>query len=291
MNDNSPSEIRNILKENNLSLKKRWGQNFLVSAEMRKKIIRYVNPQKNEVIWEIGPGLGALTGPLLSAGARVVAFEIDFGLVSYLKTRFEQYRSFTMVRGDIVKTWGDALNAYGMPAKVFGNLPYASASAIILSFITKNFLPPNLYITVQKESADRMYAMPGTRAYSSFSILFRYSFSIKERFHLKPSAFYPVPEVMSTFLHAIPSEYTLTREQKNFFFEIVRCAFRSRRKTLINNLIREKNLRNFSKAEFEIILGKEGLAADTRSESLSVDEFIRLALRLYDERTRTGSVE
>jgi 16S rRNA (adenine1518-N6/adenine1519-N6)-dimethyltransferase len=284
VNYNSPSEIRNILKENHLSLKKRWGQNFIINRNIRERIIRLIRPGKNELIWEIGPGLGAFTESLLGSGAHVIGFEIDHGLVAYLKMVFAHHSQLKLVEGDIVKTWERSLKEYGMPTKVYGNLPYASASAIILSFILKDFSPHLLFITIQRELAERMGARPGTKDYSSFSVLFQYAFVIKDRFHLKPASFYPLPAVMSTFLCAVPAKRTANHEQKHFFFTIVRCAFRSRRKTLINNLLSESSLQGFTKDTLTDILKEEGIPVKTRSEELSVEQCIHLAKRLFHER-------
>lgn len=277
MNYDSPVEIRKVLKSSHISLKKKWGQNFLVNAGVRNKIIGLIAPEKGSVIWEIGPGLGAMTEPLLSAGARVIAFEIDWGMIRYLKEAFSLYSGFSIVPGDVVKTWKSACREYGKPDKVMGNLPYASASAIITSFVTNGFIPGAFIFTVQRELALRMIALPGTKNYSSFSILFQSVFSIKEKQDIKPGSFYPKPDVVSSIIFAIPALNIPVPCNRDFFFRIVKAGFVSRRKTLLNNLLSDKDLKRYSAQELENAIEQAGFHRKTRGEELKVEDFINLA--------------
>jgi 16S rRNA (adenine1518-N6/adenine1519-N6)-dimethyltransferase len=280
MNYDSPSDIKRLLKKSNLALKKRWGQNFLVNPGVRKKIIDLTEPGKDECIWEIGPGLGSITEPLLEAGSRVIAFEIDWGMVRYLEQVFSHHQDLTIVQGDVVKTWQSVYTDYGKPEKIMGNLPYASASAIIISFVTHGCIPGSFVFTVQRELAERMSAPPGTKHYSSFSIYFQFSFSIIEKQDIRPGSFYPAPDVVSSVIKAVPAdqgEYTCDR---NLFFQIVRAGFTSRRKTLFNNLVSDKELKNREPSEIQAAIEKTGFSKNSRAEEFTVKDFIHLACLL-----------
>ncbi|MBN2533595.1 MAG: ribosomal RNA small subunit methyltransferase A [Spirochaetales bacterium] len=277
MNYDSPAEIKKVLDDIHVTLKKKWGQNFLVNPGAREKIIEFIKPGKGDVIWEIGPGLGAMTEPLLKTGATIIAFEIDWGMIRYLNRVFSSYPAFSIVQGDVVKTWKTAYKDCGKPDKVMGNLPYASASAIITSFVIDGFVPDAFIFTVQRELALRMAALPGTKSYSSFSILFQSAFTIKERQDIKPGSFYPKPEVVSSIISAVPSLHVPDTSIRDFFFHIVRTGFLSRRKTLLNNLLSDKDLKTYPPRMLENAIGQAGFHRNTRAEELKGEDFIRLA--------------
>jgi len=161
---NSPKLLAAFLRERGFALKKKFGQNFLVNPGTRAKILDAIAPEPGELVWEIGPGLGCMTGPILESGAKVAVFEIDRGFIEVLQDEFGGNPRFSLVPGDVLRTW--RLHRAAPPAKVFGNLPYSAASAIIADFLEEGFLPSRCVFMVQKEVASRMAAKPGTKNYS-----------------------------------------------------------------------------------------------------------------------------
>ncbi len=281
MNYSSPSEIKAVLKRLGIRLKSKWGQNFLINRGARQKIIGKISPTEKEVIWEVGPGLGCLTEVLLPRVKELVVFEIDRGLIRYLEEAFSDYHNFSLVSGDVIKTWKQNMDR-GVPDKVVGNLPYSSASALIVSFIEAEFFPENMVFTVQRELARRMTARPGVKNYSSFSVLCQYAFFIRECFELKPGSFYPAPEVISTVIELKPKNVDEAPKDRKLFLLLVRALFGSRRKTLKNNLTGSRLLTGYSKELLLRAAELEGIDQCIRAEELQYKEFIRLSNRITD---------
>ena len=172
-----------------------------------------IYPQPGSEVWEIGPGLGAMTILLLEAGCRVTTFEIDRGFAALLSEEFGANPNFSLVLGDAVKTWPQFYQEDKPPARVMGNLPYASGSAILLSLIQGGCRPEKFLFTLQREVVQRILALPGDPNYSSFSILCQSLWDVKTWGDLKAGSFYPAPEVVSSLLEAVPhSRYPLKEE-------------------------------------------------------------------------------
>ena len=228
----SPNEIASFLRERNLWLKKRFGQNFLVNPGVRKRLVDLLHLTGEENVWEIGPGIGSLTVYLDEKADRLTVFEIDYGLIQVLNELFPE---LTVVPGDVVDTWPGIYEKEGLPDRVFGNLPYSSGAAIILSFIERGFAPERMVFTVQKEQAERMIAAPGSRAYSSFSVLCTAFYHLEVAGDIKPGSFFPRPEVTSRIVVLTPNR-ELTIRHKDVFLTLTRDLFRQKRKTIRNNL-------------------------------------------------------
>lgn len=283
MNYNSPAEIASVLKELNIGLKKRWGQNFLINRGAREKIVNLIGPLPGDIIWEIGPGLGALTELIIKKGSELTVFEIDHGLANYLEEHFSGKDNFFLVRGDAVKSWRKykkELPEKLKPSKIVGNLPYSSASAIILSYIKGHLRPDLMIFTVQKDMAKRMLAKPGVRDYSSFSVLCQYTYNIHSEGDLQPGSFFPKPEVVSSVIKLTPKKLEVEPVDEKFFFTLIKALFESRRKTLRNNLLTGSGLKSFSKNLLLKAVELEDIDVGLRSEELSVEDFIRIANRI-----------
>jgi 16S rRNA (adenine1518-N6/adenine1519-N6)-dimethyltransferase len=280
MNYESPQEIKRVLDHYGISLKKRWGQNFLINRPTREKIARLIAAKKNEIVWEIGPGLGALTVLLLPYVKRLIAFEIDRGLVRWLKEEFKAEKRFIICQGDVIKTWPEIFAVHGLPEKVCGNLPYNSASKIITSFIEHDLLPNQLVFTVQRELAERMLALPGTKNYSSFSILCQAMFSIKAEGDLKPGSFFPAPDVFSTIIVLRPHKPFNSAAEREVFLKLTRVGFTSRRKTLKNNIWQASSLSLPQKQQVLNFLQTKYNIDTLRAEELPVSVFLALARKV-----------
>ena len=265
-----------------LGPRKRWGQNFLINRGAREKIIRLLEIQEDEKVWEIGPGLGAMTKMAAAYPTDFTAFEIDPGYVEYLTRAMAEFPRFKIVAGDFLKTWKDEVEKSGKPDKVLGNLPYNAASAIIADFVENDLLPSRLVLTVQSEMGDRMTASCGSKNYSSFSILCQSAFSVKDCGVLNPGSFYPIPRVASRIVMLTPHGKYSDMQDPGLFQKLIRDIFVSRRKTLRNNLSAMAGHRfsAWGKETLFQVFEEEGIALTLRPERVSVESYVKIADRL-----------
>lgn len=282
MNYDSPAEIRAELERLGVRLKKRWGQNFLINRGARERIVSLLDPQPADTVWEIGAGLGGLTAELLPRVRRLLAFEVDRGLLRFLEGAFGDRSALTLVPGDVLASWKPALAQFGPPDRVVGNLPYSTASAILGSFAEQGLVAQRMVFTVQRELAERMRAPAGSKHYSSFSLLCQHLYTISERMELKPGSFYPAPEVVSTVVELGPRPEVRAQaaEERLFFLHLARALFRSRRKTLWNNLLAWGASNGVAAARLREALEAEEIDPRGRSEGLRLETLERLARRL-----------
>jgi 16S rRNA (adenine1518-N6/adenine1519-N6)-dimethyltransferase len=285
LNYNSVSEIKALLDLMGLGPRKRWGQNFLINKGAREKIIRLLELQDNDKLWEIGPGLGAMTKLAASYPVDFTVFEIDPGFVEYLTRAMIEFDRFRIVTGDVVKTWQAEYENHGIPDKVLGNLPYNAASAIIASFVEHNILPSRLVLTVQSEMGDRMTATEGQKNYSSFSILCQSAFDIKDCGVLNPGSFYPVPRVSSRIVLLTPHGKYQNMKDRKLFQILIRDIYVSRRKTIRNNLnaMAGQRFARFGQDVLHQVFEEEGIDLGWRPERIKVSQFVSLADRLADK--------
>lgn len=273
---NSPAELKNILDANGFSMQKKFGQNFLINADARKKLIDNLDINENTKVWEIGPGLGAMTNEILERKSNLTVFEIDKGFISLIDQFFDSYKKqdkFRIVEGDVLKNWKKQLEKEGKPDRLFGNLPYNIAATVIADTIEKNIRFDKCVFTIQKEVALRMAAKPGTEDYSSFSVLCQWAYDIKPLMDLGGANFWPKPNVDSRAVVLTPKENFPNCENPSLFVKIQRGLFVSRRKTIRNNLsVFLKNndlaLEALSKADLDPML---------RAEVLKVEDILKLS--------------
>lgn len=283
LNYDSPSEIRILLDMMGLGPRKRWGQNFLINSGARTKIVSLLKAQPGERIWEIGPGLGAMTRDLLSKEVELTAFEIDPGYCEYLQMAYGD-KGLNLIEGDVMHQWEKEWKK-NAPVSILGNLPYNAASAIIGNLLENNCIPAGrMVFLVQKEMGDRMTASCNSKDYSSFSILCQYSCRIEDGGTLQPGSFYPAPRVASKIIVMSP----LNREEKlqnhALFVQLVRGLFSSRRKTLRNNIKRMAS-QGFYKLTFESLEGVFSslqLDLSRRPETLKVEDYVALSNRIAE---------
>lgn len=237
--------------------------------------------QGNEVVWEVGPGLGAITELLVGKAAQVIAFEIDWGFIRYLKDRYAQYQNFKIVQGDVVETWKSVETQIGKPDVIIGNLPYSSGSSIIISFIRSSLKSTRMIYTMQKELAARMIATPDTKSYSSFAILCQYFCRIQKHGNLAPGSFFPSPQVKSTIVELSnrPNRENLFDTQ--LFVSIVRTLFETRRKKLKNNSLGKSMHHKWKEDILLRAAEQENINLDLRPENLTILDYVRLANRIY----------
>ena len=276
MNHNSPAAVRAELDRRNVEPKKRWGQNFMVNPRTRRKLVETLAIGHGETVWEVGPGLGALTSELAPRCARLILFEIDHGLIRHLREEFGGQDHVHIVAGDFVRTWQPARADHGAADRVVGNLPYRSASAIIAALVEHDALPAHAVFTVQKELADRIVAPAGSRNYSSFSVLCQCLSEVRAYGELAPGTFYPAPEVTSAVIGLRPGGGAGRVRSRDVLFALIRTAFRARRKTLRNNLLAGDGF-GLSKADLLDAVEAAGVNPGCRAEELPPATVVRLA--------------
>ncbi|MEN6600670.1 MAG: 16S rRNA (adenine(1518)-N(6)/adenine(1519)-N(6))-dimethyltransferase RsmA [Rectinema sp.] len=283
LNYDSPASIQAFLEQNGLAVSKRLGQNFLIDRSVRSRIVKALEVEEGMQVWEIGPGIGAMTILLLEEKVQLTAFEIDYGFVRVLKGLFSEYENFCIVKGDVLKTLCSQKN---LPARIFGNLPYNSAFAIISDILEMEILPQHMVFTLQKEAAHRMVAGPGTKDYSSLSVLCTSVCDVRILFDIGSSAFWPRPRVTSSAVQLIPKKKSMSALERKDFSDFVRAAFSSRRKTLRNTLrfwIQQRSpFLDEAKIDTQLqgILEELGIESSIRAEALAPDELFAIYRQL-----------
>ena len=258
-----------------IALKKRWGQNFMINRGARQKIVRLLDPQPGEVVWEIGGGLGALTEMIAPLAGSTVVFETDHGLVRHLESELQD-ASVHLVAGDFLDTREDAVTTHGTPQRVAGNLPYSSGAAIVGALLEHGPQVGRMVFTLQKEVVQRMCAVPGSRTYSSFSVVCQAFYTVANQGDLQPGSFYPVPEVQSGVVSMDVRADADRVLDRGVFFTLVRSAFAARRKTLRNNLLRTSSF-PLAKRDLLAVVQRIGIESGVRAEALAADELVEIS--------------
>jgi 16S rRNA (adenine1518-N6/adenine1519-N6)-dimethyltransferase len=258
-------------------MRKQLGQNFLINPDARRRLLDALDLPPGGRVWEVGPGLGAMTAGLLERGAQVSAFEIDRGFITALGDFFGKVNAFTLIPGDVLKTWPAA-----PPAPYFlGNLPYNIAASLLADLIEKKRFFTRMVVIVQREVARRMAAKPGQADYSSLSVLCASAYTISPLLVLKGASFYPAPKVDSQGVRfdlrtdIDPAGYPPS------FTPLVRSLFAARRKTVKNNLQSFLNsyilnVQGVQDLTLEL-LAQCGIPPKERAENLGIGEFSALA--------------
>lgn len=247
--------------------RKRFGQNFLVDANIIRKIVAAIAPRPGETIVEIGPGLAALTRPVLEACGHLHVVEIDRDLIARLRAEFDP-GELTLHEGDALKF---EFGSLGTGLRVIGNLPYNISTPLLFHLGEFADGIRDMTFMLQKEVVERMVAAPGSEAYGRLSVMLQYRHEVDKLFDVPPGAFRPAPKVTSSIVRLVPRPAAqLDARDAALFGRIVTAAFGQRRKTLRNTL------REFID---EAGLAELGIDAGLRGERLSVEEFVRVANR------------
>lgn len=248
--------------------RKRFGQNFLVSPGVIRKIVAAIAPRAGDTLVEIGPGLGALTAPLLECVVPLHVVEIDRDLIARLRERFPPER-LLIHEGDALAFDFGALKGAG-PLKIVGNLPYNISSPLLFHLAAYADRVAEMHFMLQKEVVDRLVAAPGAGDYGRLSVMLQYRFHMERLFVVQPGAFDPAPKVDSAIVRMIPKKIDAggTALDPALFGQLVAAAFSQRRKMLRNTL-----------KEFggESLLKAQGIAPTARAETLAVEDYVRLS--------------
>jgi 16S rRNA (adenine1518-N6/adenine1519-N6)-dimethyltransferase len=266
------TEVRSILREYNIRPSKRFGQNFLIDQNIKNKIIDSVQLKKEDVVLEIGPGLGALTEDLYKKAKRVIAIEKDKRLHAFL---LNNVTGPNLINDDILRYEFKDISSKLI---VVGNLPYSISSPILNKLIDNRNRISSIYATVQMEFGERIAALPGTKDYSSLSCYAQFYGNPKILFKIPRGAFFPAPEVDSCFLKVDMEKQIDVSIDQGMLFKIIRSSFEKRRKTILNSLSSSSVFK--SKEETFIFLEKAKISPGRRPETISLEEFITLSRQI-----------
>lgn len=284
----TPVRTKEILVKHGFSLKKSLGQNFLIDPNILRNIISQAGLSEKTGVIEIGPGIGALTEHLARSAGKVVAFEIDGRLLPVLEDTLSPYDNVTIVHQDILETdllqvMKDYFEDYE-DVVVVANLPYYVTTPIIMKFLLGKVPISGMVIMMQKEVADRITAVPGTKAYGSLSIAIQYYMDAEVAMIVPKTVFMPQPNVESAVLHLTRKETAPAKvTNEDFMFVVSRGSFVQRRKTILNNL--QSSLPEGKLKKDQILKAFEQIGMDPgrRGETLSIEEFATLSNALYED--------
>ncbi|HGI8506677.1 TPA: 16S rRNA (adenine(1518)-N(6)/adenine(1519)-N(6))-dimethyltransferase RsmA [Streptococcus agalactiae] len=273
---------RAILERHGFTFKKSFGQNFLTDTNILQKIVDTAEIDKGVNVIEIGPGIGALTEFLAENAAEVMAFEIDDRLIPILADTLARFDNVQVVNQDILKadlqTQIQAFKNPDLPIKVVANLPYYITTPILMHLIEGKIPFAEFVVMMQREVADRISAMPNTKAYGSLPIAVQYYMTAKVSFIVPRTVFVPAPNVDSAILKMVRRDQPVVSVQdEDFFFRVSKVAFVHRRKTLWNNLTSHFGKSEDTKAKLEKALEIAKIKPSIRGEALSIPDFASLA--------------
>lgn len=272
------SVIRDVLSRHGFSFSKGLGQNFLINPTVCPRMAEMGNAQPGWGMIEIGAGVGVLTAELAQRADKVVCIEIDSRLLPILDETLAEYDNIKIVNQDVLKVDLHKLIAEqfpNMPVAVCANLPYYITSPIIMNLLESRLPISSLTVMVQKEAAQRICAMPGSREVGAVSIAVRYYCEPKVLFQVSRGSFMPAPDVDSTVIRLdIRKQPAVDVKREEDFFRVVKAAFSQRRKTLSNTLSSGLSM---NKTQIAELLERAGVASNLRAEQLSMQQFADIA--------------
>jgi 16S rRNA (adenine1518-N6/adenine1519-N6)-dimethyltransferase len=269
---NSPKEI---LTNYSIKPRKRLGQSFLVEQESIKQIAAIANVQENDIIVEIGAGIGVLTEYLAQNAAKVIAVELDNQLVTVLEDRLSKYKNIKIYQGNILQFDFRAIaDAEHQKIKVVGNIPYNISSPLLFYLLSFKDIINSFVLMMQKELVERLVSSPGRKSYGVPSVILQMFATVEKVMNIPASYFYPRPKVESSVIRGLFLEKpVLELKDEDLFIKLVRDSFAQRRKMLINNLKKSILINGDDESLLEEILILSGIDGQRRAETLSVEEF------------------
>ena len=280
-----PKETIAVLQRYNFNFQKKFGQNFLIDGHVIEKIIAAAGIGKEDVVLEIGPGIGTLTQRLCEAAGDVVAVEIDRNLIPILTgDTCKDYANLQIVSGDIMKTdIPELLRPFGKrPVKVVANLPYYITTPILMKLLEDRLPIESITVMVQKEVAERMETGPGTKDYGALSLAVQYYSEPYLAANVPANCFMPRPNVGSAVIRlTIHEEPPVQVKDEKHMFALIRASFNQRRKTLVNGIGNAAEL-PYSKEQVAAALTKLGISETVRGEALTLADFAALSDALQE---------
>lgn len=276
----NPQKTIQIIQKYGFAFQKKFGQNFLIDMHVLDKIIGAAGVTREDMVLEIGPGIGTMTQYLAESAKQVVAVEIDTNLIQILSETLAGYDNVTVINQDIlkvdIKKLAEEYNG-GRPIKVVANLPYYITTPIIMGLFESSVPIDNITVMVQKEVADRMQVGPGSKDYGALSLAVQYYAEPYIVANVPPNCFIPRPNVGSAVIR-------LTRHKKppvevknrDLMFKLIRASFNQRRKTLLNGLNNSPEI-PIGKGKIAAAIEQLGVPASVRGEALTLEQFARLS--------------
>lgn len=276
----NPQNTIQVIQKHGFAFQKKFGQNFLIDAHVLDKIIAAAGVTADDMVLEIGPGIGTMTQYLAEQARQVTAVEIDTNLIPILKETLSDYDNVTVINEDIlkvdIKKLAEEYNG-GKSIKVVANLPYYITTPIIMGLFESGVPIDNITVMVQKEVADRMQVGPGSKDYGALSLAVQYYAEPYIVANVPPNCFIPRPNVGSAVIrltrHQTPPVEVKDRE---LMFKLIRASFNQRRKTLLNGLNNSPEL-SFGKEQIAAAIEQLGVPAAVRGEALTLEQFSRLS--------------
>ena len=280
--ENILEETRIIMKKYGIRANKSLGQNFLINSEVVESIVNSSEINENDMIIEIGPGLGTLTKYLLEKAGEVLCIELDTRMIKILEDRFATYENFEVINEDVLKVnLNDIIKENKKDGKiknvkVVANLPYYITTPIIMKLLEDKLDIKSITVMIQKEVADRLIETPGRKDTGAITYSVYYYCESEKIMEVPNSSFIPEPEVTSEVIKmTLRDEPAVKLENPKVMFMIIKSAFMQRRKTLLNALTNTKVF--LSKEEGLQILKKLNLDENVRAENLSIQDFANIA--------------
>ncbi len=271
-------ETRFIMDKYHITANKNLGQNFLIDDEAVAGIVEAANVSKDDLIIEIGPGLGTLTKELLDRAGKVICIELDKRMIEILNDRFSMYDNFKVLNNDVLKVDLKTLiaNEKIKNTKIVANLPYYITTPIIMKLLEERLDIETITVMIQKEVADRLVTKPGTGDTGAITYTIHYYTEPKRVIEVPNTAFIPVPKVNSTVINLnILKKPRVTVKDEAKLFEVIKTAFMQKRKTLVNALANSSKFG--TKEQIEKILQTLEIDNKIRPEKLTLEEFTQIA--------------
>lgn len=277
----NPQNTIAILQKYNINFQKKFGQNFLIDTHVLEKIVASAEITKDDLVIEIGPGIGTLTQYLCEAAGEVIAIEIDRNLIPILENdTLSEYDNVTVINQDVLKLDLAQLIEEHRPkgtTKLVANLPYYITTPIVMQVLESGAPIENMTIMIQKEVAERMAAAPGTADYGALSLAVQYYTEPYLAANVPPNCFMPRPNVASAVIRLKRHEIAPVQvKDEKLMFKLIRASFNQRRKTLLNGLSNSTEL-NFTKEQITTALESVGISPSVRGETLSLAQFAGIA--------------
>lgn len=276
----NPKNTIEILQKYNFNFQKKFGQNFLINTGVLEDIIDAAEVTDEDMVLEIGPGIGTMTQYLCENARQVIAVEIDTNLIPILKDTLSAYDNVRIINDDILKVdINELAREYnnGRPIKVVANLPYYITTPIIMGLFESHVPIESITVMVQKEVADRMQAGPGTKDYGALSLAVQYYSKPQIVVNVPPSCFMPQPKVGSTVISLRRYQQPVVQvEDEKLMFKVIRASFNQRRKTLANGLNNYGGI-NLTKEQIQQSIEELGVPVNIRGEALSLEQFACLS--------------
>lgn len=284
-----PQNTIAVLQKYEFNFKKKFGQNFLIDTHVLDKIIFAAGITKDDMVLEVGPGIGTMTQYLCEHARKVIAVEIDKNLIPILEETLSEYNNIKVINQDILKLDINKMveeENQGRPIKVVANLPYYITTPIIMGLFESHVPIENITVMIQKEVADRMQVGPGTKDYGALSLAVQYYAKPYIVANVPPNCFIPRPKVGSAVIRLTCHENPPVKVQDEvLMFRLIRASFNQRRKTLINGLNNSSDI-SFTKEQVTGALQKMGMSATIRGEALTLDQFAQLSNLLYESKPK-----